>query len=238
MKIISWNCNMAFRNKAGHILRHKPDILVVIECEHLSKMTVPSMIGNPTDSLWFGNNQHKGLAVFSYGDFRFKVHASHNDNFKMIIPIEVSGGPFEFNLFIVWAYNPGDTDGRYVTQVWKAMKHYDELLGCKPTLLVGDFNSNTIWDKKNPKNGSHSEVVRQLEAKKIHSTYHLHHKQQPGKERHPTFYLYRHQDKPYHLDYCFASEDLLARLKSVKVGGYDAWKPYSDHVPLIVNFND
>ena len=29
MKIITWNCNMAFRKKAALILKHKPDILIV-----------------------------------------------------------------------------------------------------------------------------------------------------------------------------------------------------------------
>ncbi len=37
MKIITWNCNMAFRKKTDFILAHKPDILLVPECEHPGK---------------------------------------------------------------------------------------------------------------------------------------------------------------------------------------------------------
>jgi exodeoxyribonuclease-3 len=61
MKIITWNCNMAFRNKAALILTHKPDILVVPECEHPEKLSFPPGTPKPTDLLWFGKNQHKGL---------------------------------------------------------------------------------------------------------------------------------------------------------------------------------
>jgi exonuclease III len=227
---------MAFRKKATFILTHEPDILVIVECEHADKLLYTSATPKPTDSLWFGKNQHKGLAIFSYSDYRFKVLENHNEDFKMIIPIEVTGGHFDFNLFLIWAYNPHDFDGRYITQVWKAINHYDELLTGKPTILIGDFNSNTIWDYKKHRLGSHTAVVKQLEDKDIFSTYHHHYRQTQGKEEHPTFYMYRHKDKPYHIDYCFASNDMMQKLQSVEVGEYDLWTKHSDHVPLIVTF--
>ena len=226
---------MAFRKKASVILEHRPDILIIIECEHPEKILNAGDAQEPTDYLWFGKNQHKGLAIFSYGDYRFKMLDCHNENFKMIVPIQVTGGRFDFNLFMVWAYNPDDIEGRYVTQVWKAINFYDELLTERPTILIGDFNSNTIWDKKN-RTDTHSGVVKLLADKGIFSAYHKHHKQKQGTEGHPTFYLYRHKDKPYHLDYCFVSKELLKKLKSVDVGEYEYWSKYSDHVPLIVDF--
>ena len=198
---------MAFRKKAALILTHKPDILIIVECEHPDKLLFTADIPKPTDSLWFGKNRHKGLAIFSYSNFRFKILDNHNEDFKMIIPIEVTGGQFDFNLFLIWAYNPTDKDGKYITQVWKAIIHYDDLLTDKTTMLIGDFNSNTIWDYKKHRLSNHSMVIKQLEGKNIFSTYHLHHKQTQGKEEHPTFYMYRHKDKPYHIDYCFASTD-------------------------------
>ncbi|MES2646977.1 MAG: endonuclease/exonuclease/phosphatase family protein [Bacteroidota bacterium] len=199
MKIITWNCNMAFRKKASIILTQKPDILIIVECEHPDKLLYEDETPKPTDLLWFGKNQHKGLAIFSYGNYRFKTLENHNENFKMIIPLEITGGHFNFTLYLVWAHNPGDEDGRYITQVWKAITYYDNLLTDKPSMLIGDFNSNTIWDNKKNRMGSHSAVVKQLEDKGIFSTYHIHHKQTPGTEKHPTFYLYRHENKPYHI---------------------------------------
>lgn len=235
MKIITWNCNMAFRKKAAYILACKPDILVVPECEHPDKLKFNEGIPQPSDILWFGENKNKGLGIFSYSHFRFKLIKTHNPKFKMIIPIAVTGDNCKFTLFAVWANNPSDPDGVYVEQVWKALQYYK--LSKKNTILAGDFNSNTIWDRKY-RTGNHSHVVDHLQKKGITSCYHLHHKQIQGKEEHPTHYLYRHQDKPYHLDYCFASSDFANKIQLVEIGDFGFWKQYSDHVPVIVTFHE
>ena len=158
---------------------------------------------------------------------------AHNPKLRMIIPIEISGANYQFTLFAIWAYNPDDKDGVYVEQVWKAIHYYDKTLSGEQVILAGDFNSNTIWDRKY-REGNHSHVVKKLEEKGIHSSYHRHFKLTQGKELHPTLYMYRHRDKPYHIDYCFLSKELLYRVKSIEIGSYDFWTQYSDHVPVIV----
>ncbi len=228
---------MAFRKKADFILTHKPDILIVPECEHPDKLLFPVDTPKPNDTLWFGKNQNKGLAIFSYSKYRFTVMDCHNHDLQMIIPIAVAGGEFDFNLFAIWANNPADRDGQYIEQVWKALHHYDTLLTSTKTMLVGDFNSNKIWDKKH-RESNHSNVVKLLEDKGIFSSYHLHHKQAQGTEEHPTLYMYRHKDKPYHIDYCFVSADMAEKLQSVEIGDYAFWAKHSDHVPVIVTFNN
>jgi exonuclease III len=235
MKIITWNCNMAFRKKADIILAYKPDILIIPECEHPDKLVFKDGTRRPADVLWFGKNLNKGLAIFSYSEFRFKVLKTHNEDLKMIIPIEVSGKTQRFNLFAIWANNPKDPDGQYVTQVWKAIHHYDAELTKSQTILIGDFNSNTIWDKPR-RQGNHSTVVQKLEMKGIYSVYHKHFNQQQGKEQHPTLYMYRQKNKPYHIDYCFASKEMIRHLKSVEIGEFEFWNRYSDHVPVMVTF--
>jgi exonuclease III len=227
---------MAFRKKANHILGLKPDILVVPECEHPEKLRFSSETPKPTDVLWFGENRNKGLAIFSYSQYRLKTLDNVKRDFRLIVPVAVTDGLFDFNLFAIWANNPRDKDGAYVEQIWKAVTCYDHLLAEKKTMLTGDFNSNKIWDKKH-RLGNHSKLVEFLEERSIFSTYHLHHKQLQGAEMHPTQYMYRHKHRPYHLDYCFASADMVERLKSVEVGDYDTWKWHSDHVPIIITFN-
>ena len=56
MKIITWNCNMAFRKKADHVLALDPDIVVVPECECVDKLIFPTDAKKPTSILWFGKN--------------------------------------------------------------------------------------------------------------------------------------------------------------------------------------
>ena len=228
---------MAFRKKADFILKLKPDILIVPECEHPEKLNFQFDTPKPKDTLWFGTNQNKGLAIFSYSDYRFKLSGNYNPKLRLIIPIEVTGGQFDFTLFAIWAYNPQDREYNYIGQVWKALNYYKDTLNCKNIILAGDFNSNVIWDKLNRKS-SHSMVVEKLKNLNISSCYHSHRNQVQGKEKHPTYYMYRHKNKPYHIDYCFVSETLAENIKSVEIGDYDIWIKYSDHVPVSVTFNN
>jgi exonuclease III len=227
---------MAFRKKADIILSQKPDVLIVPECEHPDKLKFKTDTPKPNDMLWFGSNQNKGLGIFSYCDLRFKLLDIHNPKLRMIIPIAISGGQYDFTLYAIWANNPDDPEEQYIEQVWKAIHYYEQQLSNKHIMLVGDFNSNTIWDRKH-RASNHSNVVKFLEEKGIYSSYHLYYKQVQGKEQHPTLYMYRHKDKPYHIDYCFISSDMVDILQSVEIGDYDFWAPYSDHVPVIVTFN-
>jgi len=227
---------MAFRKKAEFIMTYKPDILIVPECEHPDKLKFNPDIPEPKDILWFGTNQNKGLGIFSYSDFRFKLLDNHNPELRMIIPIEVTDGCLDFILFAVWAYNPHDLDYKYIGQVWKAINYYENLMKGKNIVFAGDFNSNVIWDKLHRKI-SHSMVVEKLIGLNIFSTYHTHQNTAQGVEERPTYFMYRHKDKPYHIDYCFASKDLIDKLQSVEVGEYDFWIQYSDHVPVIVTFD-
>jgi exodeoxyribonuclease III len=227
---------MAFRKKADFLLQYKPDILVIPECEHPDKLKYTSKEINFKHSLWFGTNANKGLGIFCTGDFKIKKIRKYNPDYKIIIPLAVESPKIKFVLYAVWANNPLDSDGQYVTQVWKAIHHYDKLLDSKLSILAGDFNSNTIWDKPR-REGNHSTLVKKLAEKGIDSAYHSFLKQEQGKEAHPTLYMYRQKNKPYHIDYCFASKKIIDSIRSVEVGDHERWCRYSDHVPLIVDFD-
>jgi exonuclease III len=228
---------MAYRKKAAFVLTQEPDILIVSECEHPDKLKFSSNIPIPTDILWHGTNQHKGLGVFSYGKHKFKLLDGYNPDLKTILPIVVTGGSFDFILFAIWAYNPQDRDYNYIGQVWKAIHYYENILKGEKIILAGDFNSNVIWDKLKRKT-NHSMVVEKLMSLNIFSTYHTHLNQVQGMETHPTFFLYRHKDKPYHIDYCFVSTDLITKLENVEIGTYEQWTQFSDHKPLMVTFKE
>jgi exodeoxyribonuclease-3 len=236
LKIITWNCNMAFRKKANLLLRYKPDILVIPECEHPGKMDFSDFRIMPTGFAWHGENPNKGLGIFSFFGYRVRILDHHNEDFKLIMPIAVSGRKTDFTLFAVWANNPPDHPYQYIGQVWKAIHCYEKLLKRKKVILAGDFNSNTFWDK--PKRlWNHSHVVDLLEQKKIYSTYHKFFGHAQGQEKHDTLFMYRHADKKYHIDYCFASNYFINKIAEVKVGTYRKWKKFSDHTPLMVTFD-
>jgi len=236
MKLITWNCNMAFRKKADRILAYKPDIIVVPECEHPDKIQFASSLPKPSGQLWFGSNRHKGLGIFAFHGYQLKAGRNHHKDLKIIAPVTVTREQEKIKLFAIWANNPDDPDGQYVEQVWKAIHYYRRMIRKTQTILIGDFNSNSIWDRKY-RTGNHTHLVSALAKKGIQSCYHQHYKQEHGKEAAPTFYLYKQKKRPYHLDYCFVSADLLGKLQNVEIGDYESWKALSDHVPLMMHFN-
>ena len=169
-------------------------------------------------------------------DYEFELLSDFDPQFRYILPFRLTGHRQTFNLFAIWAMNNKEHyDARYIGQIWLAINHYADLLST-PTVLVGDFNSNRIWDYKG-RVGNHSDVVRKLADQNIQSIYHRHFGVEQGKEKHPTFFLQRKLNKPYHIDYCFASADIIQKVKNVEVGTYENWIAYSDHSPLIINFD-
>jgi exodeoxyribonuclease III len=236
MKLITWNCQGAFRKKADIILTYQPDILIVQECEHTDKLLFNAATQQPNNSYWYGDNVHKGIGIFSYSDYNFELIENFNPAFRYILPFRVTGHGHTFTLLAIWAMdNKENRDGRYIGQIWLAINHYTDLLG-NATILIGDFNSNKIWDYKD-KAGNHSDVVAKLAGKNIYSVYHKHLNQEQGKEIHPTFFLQRNKNKPYHIDYCFASADICGKLQNIEIGTYENWAAHSDHSPLIINFD-
>ncbi len=101
--------------------------------------------------------------------------------------------------------------------------------------MAGDFNSSSIWDKPN-RVYNHSNLVDLLRDKNIISTYHKFNNQEQGKETAATLYMHRKIERPYHIDFCFASNNLIDKIKKVEIGDYESWTKYSDHKPLIVTF--
>lgn len=225
---------MAFRKKAKFILTEQPDILVVPECENPDKLIFENDLNKPTDLFWFGQNPNKGLGVFSYSDFKIELLSMHNPEFRYVVPLSVSSDKINLTIFAIWAQKPEKHDC-YTEQVWNAVPFYSELLDNENIILAGDFNSSSIWDKPN-RVFNHSNLVDFLKSKNIYSTYHTYKKEEQGKETAPTLFMHRKIERPYHIDFCFASNNLIDRLKCVEVGTYESWTKYSDHKPLTVTF--
>ena len=236
MKLITWNCQGAFRKKADTILLMQPDILVVQECEHPDKLKFTSITQLPNDIYWFSDGGKKGIGIFSYSNYKFELLPEFNPTFRYIIPIRVTGNGQNFTLFAVWAMNNKENrEARYIGQVWFAINYYKDLIG-NSTIIIGDFNSNKIWDYKD-RVGNHSNVVDNLAKMNINSVYHKYFNIEQGDENHPTFFLQRNINKPYHIDYCFVSEDLYVKVTNIEIGTYQNWITYSDHTPMIINFD-
>jgi len=238
MKLITWNCQGAFRKKAQHLAILEPTLVVIQECECPSKLRFPGTAQppaqRPDDFLWQGDNLDKGVGVFAYGDLRLRLDAGYDPTIRHCIPLCVSG-EFELNVLAIWAMGHKEKARSYVGQVYQAVHHYADFIRQRETILLGDLNSNAIWDRER-RVSNHSAVVQALVEANLVSVYHEYFGEAHGQEQQDTFFLHRSPHKGYHLDYCFVPNALLARLQSVTVGPFVPWCAYSDHTPLVVKF--
>ena len=244
MKIVTWNCNGALREKLVELDSLAADLYVIQECEDpaLSTQNYRAWAGN---YLWVGTSKSKGIGVFPKngasvskldwsGDFRIEglknfhsLTAWKTEDLELFLPFKLND---KYNLLGVWTKGSGAQIFGYVGQLWKYIQVHEQDLNRSDTLILGDLNSNAIWDKPD-RWWSHSGVVQELKELNLHSLYHTQTGEEQGKESTPTFFLHRNIEKPYHIDYVFMSGNLLVS-SSMEIGECSKWLQISDHMPL------
>lgn len=227
MKIVTWNCNGALRKKFIYLEPFGADIVIIQECENPALTRDAAYREWARNYLWTGDNKHKGLGIFAGGEIRIEKLRWRTSGLKHFIACKVGD---DFNMVGTWCHGANLPSFRYIGQLWKYIQMHKAKMS--PCIIAGDFNSNAIWDKPS-RCWNHSDVVRELKEFKIESLYHRHNADEVvGKELRPTFYLYKNLDKPYHLDYIFASHNFISSLKTLSVGKPEEWLKMSDHMPV------
>jgi exonuclease III len=230
MKIVTWNCNGAFRRKLEQIDVLQADVLVIQECEDPAQSTA-DYAAWAGQHIWAGSNKNKGLGVFVKGRHSIAPLDWPNEGLKQFLPVRIDD---EFDLLAVWTKQAGGSAFRYIGQFWKYLQAHKSNL-TTTTLICGDFNSNNIWDRRG-RIWNHSECVRELDEIGFSSLYHLSVNEPQGFESRPTFFLHRNLQKPYHIDYAFAHRDRVPKAwTKFEIGGPSDWLQLSDHMPVIID---
>jgi endonuclease/exonuclease/phosphatase family metal-dependent hydrolase len=263
MRIVSWNCHYGFDGKKPEAIKeYEADILVIPECRKID------MEGSGYDekhSDWYGDhkeatdtlgniNKEKdlGIGVFWKDGItmeqleEWKADLRHNSDFRYLVPYSVKSvdGKFEpFTLIAVWTKNVIKTEKNdcldYVQKAHAAVDKYKTLgLMDGRTVLIGDFNSNVIWDKNYKEEKNHSALVKKLKEKGIIDCSGIN-----GENKQSTFYYYTKTGENQVIDdYCFASVNIVAKLSVpgpdewTQENGVKHWRGLSDHCPIIVDF--
>jgi exonuclease III len=183
MRIVSWNCHYGFDGKKPEtIKKNNADILVIPECREID------MKGSDYDEKhydWYGDhkeatdawgniNKEKdlGIGIF-WKDGITVTRLPEWDNtlckesdFRYLVPYKVEGNFESFTLIAVWTKNKADVSDPldYVQKAHAAVDHYKSIgLLNGRVVLIGDFNSNVIWDDRYKKENNHSALVEKLE---------------------------------------------------------------------------
>lgn len=231
MRLITWNCKGAFKNKHSFARALQPDILVVPECERPPGLQQPLEPPAVRSFEWFGSNPRKGLAVVSYGEYSLELHPSYEPRHEWIVPLSVEG-PVAFVLLAVWTLPLGSQGGRYVRPLFEAFESYASLMASSEVVWAGDFNANFVFDKPLRKY-TFRQFVSLLAQNGLQSLYHRQSQCEHGAEPDPTFYLHHNADKGHHIDYVFASERFHFNGAGVSIGSHSEWSKRSDHAPLV-----
>ena len=277
MKIFNWNCNGGFREDFKAIIDKKydtyvdADIFVIQECEDPEKegeeyVEYREKFARKKEKnyFWIGNeDQSKGLGIFAKDHVTLEKIGEWKDDIKYFLAVRVNNS---FNLLGVWAMDP------YVEMIHDfidANEDNKELFD-KPIIMCGDFNSNRIWNTKHRKkdhNGkpkNHDYLNCKLNKKGLYSVYHgvtgeklknceeQDNDEKIDQETRNTFFLYRHLNKHFHIDYFYANEDLIEKTKwrmdkdvekedlpnEFEILEKWQWISMSDHLPLVLNLRE
>jgi exonuclease III len=231
MRIVSWNCNGAFRKKFESLDYLQADILIIQECEDPSQSKDTNYRDWAKNFIWVGNSKNKGLGVFAKDNSileELEFDQSFGDEkLKWFIPFRYNNN---LDIIAIWTQSTYSGYFRYIGQLYKFIMNNSDKINNQ--VFIGDFNSNKIWDYKRSE-GDHSTCVRLLKNKGIFSLYHEFMNENPGEELLPTFYLHRNLTKQYHIDYAFLPRELLTGA-SISIGTHHEWLEISDHMPLII----
>ena len=221
MRMVSWNCCGKLREKFSLLQEICADIIVVQECENPEVTDDATYKKFAENHIWRGDKPGKGLGIFAKSNIKIEQLEWDNHLLRHFIPVRINE---DFILLAVWACRP------YIEEyaVYQDI-HYDKYENSM--IIIGDFNSNKIWDNKRVEYRSHSSVVGKLSYKGLHSAYHFSTGEDSGGEETGTFYLYRNIDRKYHIDYCFIDPK---KIKDFAILGRDFWLKYSDHIPIVL----
>jgi endonuclease/exonuclease/phosphatase (EEP) superfamily protein YafD len=232
---------MALHQKWDYLLALQPDIAIVPESARPNVLAnrLGSRWAAASGSQWVGMYEHKGLGVYSFGEWHLGGPLEGLDQLQWVMAVPVQG-PVSFMLLAVWAMNhrarsspPGIKPGRQVQLALEsdALRSY-----VGPLVVAGDFNDNVRW-KPRGHGDSMANCVTALEARRLRSCYHERFGVNQGEEEHPTM-LWSGAGESlsgYHIDYVWASSE--CRIEEMRVGNGTEWngEKISDHFPLEVD---
>ena len=206
------------------IEKYKPDIAIIQECEKLDKSYFPN-----SEYWWIGKDEKKGLGIIIFNKSA-KISNSYNENLIYFLPLQTD----EIKILGTWAYNHRAKqrfgDG-FKGSVSDAINHYkDWLLQDDKIMVSGDFNNSVLWDRGDNIN-NFKNINQKLNEFNFISAYHQTTKENFGEEKQSTLFHTKDKNKPYFIDYLYIKNIIV---NNFKIGDYEKWISFSDHMPLIV----
>ncbi len=118
MKIITWNCNGAFRKKFENITNLNADIYIIQECENPSESTDKKYQEWAENYIWIGDNKNKELAIFVKPEIKLEKLDWSNQfkdhSVKHFLSCKIN---MNFILLAVWTHRNNSPNFGYIGQL-------------------------------------------------------------------------------------------------------------------------
>jgi len=234
LRIVTWNCNMALRLKFDRLRSLQPDVAIVQECADPRGAGGTGWRPDCTAFDWIGFNPAKGLGIFTFGDLALARHPSYSEAYALYLPVTVTGR-CRFNLLGVWSADPRRIPEGAINDPLAALHHYRRFIAEGPAVVAGDFN-RLPQQISARRGGPGSSVVDLLaDAGLTNADYARSDASgQPALRR--THFHQRKFSRGFVVDYIYIPAAEAAHLAAFEVGDPHDWITWSDHVPLVAEF--
>lgn len=234
IRFVAWNCCGGFNKDVFQLRQLGCHIAVLAEVP--MNPPPPTFEDSAIDWHWDGRDS-KGLALAGFGTTLSPI-ATPPDSGRYSLAADT---PHGFGVLGIWSCPPADKSTTYGHHVVSSINSRADWLANTPSIVAGDFNL-APFGIEDSKTGVLQEIFTRMTDLGYVSIYHHRTGEPYGSETANTYFHYRHEDKGFHIDYCFVHRDLLPRVANFDVGLYEQYvrstdtaKGASDHVPLILD---
>jgi len=229
MKIVSWNCNMGFKDKFCDVQEFKADIYVIQECEDPARCESEEYKKFANNYIWIGKNKDMGLGIFANDDITMERIEDKNEDyeFRYFLPVCIND---TFNLLAVWAMK------EYVEMIHDYYDANKDIFD-KNLVMCGDLNSSIYFDEKGEHKGKNfGMLIHKLEKNNLLPMYHyLNKKEKHGKESENTHFHKKKLNRGFHIDHVFSAPYIT---KELKIIDNVKWIKNSDHLPIVFEIDE
>ena len=226
MRVLTWNCNLNFREDFHSIKNLNADVMIIQECENLDLSSFEGYLFH-----WIGESKNKGLAVLTKSD-SFLSNDVFNKDLIYFLPVTLG----KTAILGVWAFNhrAKNKNPNGSGYILDALKHYERWLTSHTNFIVaGDFNNGPQWDKLGSSN-NFFDINLKLNSLNLKSSYHIFSNEDFGVETKFTHFHQKNSSKGFHIDYIYSN---FKNIGLHKVEDFNLWRNLSDHVPIYADLN-